>query len=433
MTLVYFLLAIAILIFVHEMGHYLAARQCRVGVVRFSVGFGRPLLSWTSRKTGVQWVVAAIPLGGYVKMDDASFEAKSLLARSWVVFAGPLANLLFAVLAYGLVFSWGRDEPVAVLGTPPSASIAEKSGVRAGDRVLSVGGQTIRSFNDIRWEVAQATVGGGQERLILRVARQGRGEIDLEIGLQTKLSKEESADPALVMSAIGLLPFSDGVKVVRIQPASPAEKAGLRPSDRIIQINGETVYSADTVIAQIKSSAGKPVVMLVSDGKNKERVTVNPAASADGIYRMGAVVGPDIEMVRVSDDPARALWRGAVRTWEMSVLTVKALGRMILGEISWKQISGPVTIADAASTSAGLGLGAFVGFLALISVSIAVLNLLPIPVLDGGHLLYYLWEFVRGKPLPAEVQDAGRKVGIALIMGLTAVALFNDFVRLAGG
>jgi regulator of sigma E protease len=429
-TLLYFLLAIGILVFIHEMGHYLAARQCGVRVLRFSVGFGRPLLTRVAAGTGTEWVLAAIPLGGYVRMDDDAFDAKSLAARAWIVFAGPLANLIFAAFAYGLLFASDRTEPQSVLGAPVAGSPAQRAGLQAGDRVLAVDGRSVQSFTELRWRAAQAVIGEGTGDLQLRVERADGSVAD--IALRAAGSTPAQTDPVIALRELGLVPRSTSVRVMRVQEGSAAQAAGLRAGDRILQVQGQEVFQPDGVISRVKASGGKPVELVVEDGDGPERVVVTPVAGNDGVYRMGAVVGADVATVVVSDDPFTASVKGVVRTWEMSLLTVQALGRMIMGEMSWRNISGPVTIAETAGESANSGWKAFVSFLGLISVSIAVLNLLPIPMLDGGHLLYYLWEFVRGRPLPAEVQEAGRRIGVALIMLLTAVALFNDFARLAG-
>jgi regulator of sigma E protease len=242
----------------------------------------------------------------------------------------------------------------------------------------------------------------------------------------------EANDPSATVAALGLAPLSKSVRVIRVQEGSVAQAAGLRDGDRILRVGQEEVRQPDVVITRIKESQGKPIELAVSDGSQIERVVITARAGQDGIFRIGAVVGAEVETTHVADEPLQALAKGVTRTWEMSLLTVRALGRMLSGELSWRQISGPVTIADAAGQSAGNGLKAFIGFLALISISIAVLNLLPIPMLDGGHLMYYLWELVRGRPLSAEIQETGRRIGVALIMALTAVALFNDFARLAG-
>jgi regulator of sigma E protease len=242
----------------------------------------------------------------------------------------------------------------------------------------------------------------------------------------------EASDPSITVAALGFAPLSKSVRVIRVQEGSVAQAAGLRDGDRILRVGQEEVRQPGIVISRIKESQGKPIELTVSDGNQTERVVMTARAGQDGVFRIGAVVGAEMETTHVADAPLQALVKGATRTWEMSLLTVRALGRMVAGELSWRQISGPVTIADAAGQSAGNGVKAFVGFLALISISIAVLNLLPIPMLDGGHLMYYLWELVRGQPLSAEIQETGRRIGVALIMALTAVALFNDFARLAG-
>jgi regulator of sigma E protease len=436
-TLLSFIVAIAILVYVHEMGHYSAARFFGVQVERFSIGFGKPLFKWHNKRSGTEWVVAAIPLGGYVRMKESSFEEKSLPKRAWIVFAGPLANLIFASIAYAVLFASGRDEPQAVLAQPPAQSAAALAGIQAGDEITSVEGRPVRSFTDMRWRMAQAVVGEGAQTISLQLQRAGGGVYDVALSLAPpvplagQVSTSDPTDPVAVIRALGLSPQSRSVNVIRVQEGSAAAQAGLRAGDQIIDIEGQPVQVPDTVIKGVQASGGKPLALIVKDSQGRqERVVVNPRAGADGVFRMGAVVGADIATVHVADDPLTAVVSGVRRTWEMTQLTFQALGRMVMGELSWKQISGPVTIAETAGQSADNGLQAFIGFLALISISIAVLNLLPIPMLDGGHLLYYLWEVVRGKPLPAQVQDAGRRIGLALIMLLTVVALFNDFARL---
>lgn len=432
MTLLYFLLAIGILVVIHEMGHYLAAKACGIRVLRFSVGFGRSLFQWRPKSSETEWVVAAVPLGGYVRMDDASFESKSLLARSFVVSAGPLANLIFAALAYALLFSIGRHEPEAVIGQPPATSAAAVAGLSQGDRLLAIDEQSIKSFNDLRWRVAQAYVGEGRSTFQVLAQRPDGSQFRVTLTPTQPKEGKSTGDANKILSEMGLAPNSRGVRLMQVQADSAAAKAGLIAGDRIIAIQDQPVTFPESLIQTVKTSAGAPLVLTVSADGSTEKVTIRPAIGADGVPRIGAVVAADVETVHVSEAPADALIKGVTRSWEMSLLTLSAMGRMVMGEISWRQISGPVTIADAAGQSAQSGLTAFIGFLALISISIAVLNLLPIPMLDGGHLLYYLWEFVRGRPLPPEVQEAGRRMGLVLIMGLTVVALLNDFARLAG-
>jgi regulator of sigma E protease len=431
-TLLYFLLAIGILVVVHEMGHYLAARICGIQVLRFSVGFGRALIQWRSKRSNTEWVVAAVPLGGYVRMDDASFESKSLLARTFVVVAGPLANLIFAAFAYALLFSIGREEPEPVIAQPPVASAAAVAGLAQGDRLLVVDDQPIKSFTDLRWRVAQAYVGEGRSSISVVAQRPNGQQIQAALVPVRPKDGKSNADANQLLNEMGLVPNSRGVKLMQVQSESAAAKAGLIAGDRIVAIQDQPVLFPDVLIQTVKTSAGAPLTLTVSADGATERVTIRPVIGADGIPRIGAVVAADVATIHVAESPPNALIKGVTRAWEMSQLTLSAMGRMVMGEISWRQISGPVTIADAAGQSAQSGVNAFIGFLALISISIAVLNLLPIPMLDGGHLLYYLWEFVRGRPLPAEVQEAGRRMGLVLIMGLTVVALVNDFARIAG-
>ncbi len=431
-TLLYFLLAIGILVVVHEMGHYLAARICGIQVLRFSVGFGRALIQWRSKRSNTEWVVAAVPLGGYVRMDDASFESKSLLARTFVVVAGPLANLIFAAFAYALLFSIGREEPEPVIAQPPVASAAAVAGLAQGDRLLVVDDQPIKSFTDLRWRVAQAYVGEGRSSISVVAQRPNGQQIQAALVPVRPKDGKSNADANQLLNEMGLVPNSRGVKLMQVQSESAAAKAGLIAGDRIVAIQDQPVLFPDVLIQTVKTSAGAPLTLTVSADGATERVTIRPVIGADSIPRIGAVVAADVATIHVAESPPNALIKGVTRAWEMSQLTLSAMGRMVMGEISWRQISGPVTIADAAGQSAQSGVNAFIGFLALISISIAVLNLLPIPMLDGGHLLYYLWEFVRGRPLPAEVQEAGRRMGLVLIMGLTVVALVNDFARIAG-
>ena len=439
-TLLYFLLAIAILVFVHEMGHYLAARQCGVRVLRFSIGFGRELIQWTSKQSGTQWVIAAIPLGGFVRMQEESFEQQPLRSRAWIVFAGPLANFIFAALAYAALSVMGREEAVPVVGQPLESSAAAQSGLAASDRVVSIDGHLVRSFSEIRWRLTQAMIGEGRHEVRLVVESAGGARRDVQLRGSppdnSELTDEQrlqfKRDPSKLIDSLGLVPLSRSIKVANVQEASPAASAGLRSGDVITRVNGREATQPSALIQAVQQSKGEPIELAVFDGTSTERVVITPRLSADGVYRVGAVLGGDVETVHVSDGPLQGLWHGSVRTWEMTELTFQALGRMITGDLSWRQISGPVTIADAAGQSAQSGLQSFIGFLALISISIAVLNLLPIPMLDGGHLLYYLWELVRGQPLPPEAQEMGRRLGVGLIAMLTFVALFNDFSRLAG-
>ncbi|MGA0864577.1 MAG: RIP metalloprotease RseP [Burkholderiaceae bacterium] len=453
-----FLVAIALLVFVHEWGHYIAARSVRVPVEKFSIGFGRVLFSRKDAK-GCEWAVSAIPLGGFVKMDDQAFEARPLWARAWVVSAGPLANLVFAVLAYTGVFMIGQPEPVASLAKPVSQSQAAKLGLAQGDRVIAIDGEPVETFGDLRWALLQRLVAHGEldvsMQLVSGVATQGASVPARTVRLQ--LTQEQAArpdpvtgqprSPEALIAQLGLRPESLAVRVAGVQPGSPAEGAGLRSDQVILAVNGQTVSQPADISAAVSAAEGRAVSLLVTTPKaddphseqpgSQQTITVTPiqvtaAGGAAKTWRLGVSLAPVYQEVHRQHGVWQSAVRGLDRTVDMFVLSWQAIGRMVVGSLSWRELSGPVSIAGAAGQSAAVGLAAFVSFLALISVSIGVLNLMPIPMLDGGHLLYYLAEWVRGKPLSVEVQQLGQRLGLVAILVLTGLALFNDVLRVLG-
>jgi regulator of sigma E protease len=482
-SLLAFLVAVGLLVFVHEMGHYLAARSVGVHVLRFSVGFGRPLFMRRDRR-GCEWVVAAIPLGGYVRMLDRndpdpeppvraaaaagpeasqvphppqvpagaqSFDEKSLAARAWVVVAGPLANFVFAAAAYAVLGLVGRMEPLPVLHAPPADSIAAARGLAAGDTIVSANGAAVRGFSDLRWELARAAIGQGRPVLDLEVQSSASGGSSgsgsavtrsLQIDLTAKARELQTDSPDALLAAAGISPESLAVRLTAIQPGSAAERAGLQPDMLVLAVDGTAVRHPRDLQALVQQSQGAAITLDIVQTPvgnpyeelpgSRRQLSLTPEASADGRLRLGVGIAPLHELTQVREGLGQALWRGTVRTYEVAQLSLQALGRMVVGDLSWRQISGPVGIAGVAGQSAELGLIAFIGFLALVSISIGVLNLLPIPMLDGGHLLYYLYEFVRGQPLPLEVQQAGQKLGLVLIAILTGFALVNDVSRVFG-
>ncbi len=434
-----FLIAIGLLVFIHELGHYLAARSVGVHVQRFSIGFGRPLVSRRD-KNGCDWVVALVPLGGYVQMTEnedtpQSFDRKPLWARAWVVVAGPLANFIFAIVAFACLAMIGRPEPVAVFNQPPVQSLSERLGLQEDDRLTHMNGEAVRSYSDFRWKMTKAYIGEGQSRFELAVVNTAgsRREIVLNLVELQPLAQDASIDDILFKA--GIRPRSDGVLVTSVLAGSPAEAAGLQAGDGFLSLQGKAIRDPQDLQQVVAASQGQPLELLIrrEGSGQQELLVIRPQQVSDGnSFRLGVGIGPSLEMQWVQYGPLQSIERGIQRTAELSVLSLQALGRMVTGDLSWRQMSGPVGIAGAAGQSAELGLIAFVSFLALISISIGVLNLLPIPMLDGGHLMYYAFEFVRGQPLSVQAQQAGQRLGLVLIALLTSLALVNDMSRLFG-
>ena len=459
-TVLAFLLTLAVLIVVHEYGHYRVAVACGVKVLRFSIGFGRVVWRYQRSPGHTEFVLSALPLGGYVRMLDEregpvpaseqgqAFNRKSLRQRSAIVAAGPLANLLLAVLLYAASHWIGVDEPKAVLGAPVAASLADRAGMRSGDWVQAWqddDGQwvDVRSLNDLRWQLTQRLMRG--EPLQLQVSdAAGRGSRQVRLGLD-ELGAQE-LDAAL-MKRIGLGPaFSEPV-MGEVKAGGPAAAAGLRAGDRVLTVDGAPVGDAqalrDRIRAAVQAGQGQALAWRVQRAGQEITLTVTPrvvrdadrggnSGAAPPIGRVDAFIGKPPAMVKVQLGLFDGLQQGATRTWEVSVMTVRMLGRMLIGEASLRNLSGPLTIADVAGQSAQQGLAYYLGFLALVSVSLGVLNLLPLPMLDGGHLMYYIFEGLTGRPVSDTWLARLQRGGIAVLLLLMSVALFNDVARLLG-
>jgi regulator of sigma E protease len=450
-TILSFLVTVGVLVVVHEYGHYLAARRANVKILRFSVGFGKPLWKRHRGPDATEWVVAAIPLGGYVKMVDEregpvepldrarAFNRQGVWTRIGIVVAGPLANFLLAFAVYWALFIAGMPGLKPVVGEPPAGTPAAQAGLANGDIVSAVGDESVATWNDVRWLLLKEAVKRGTTDIEVRSASGSTATRRLDMSSITKDDLDKD-----FLGKLGLRNYRPAAPAVlgTVIAGGAAHQAGLLQGDRILAVGTKPVASWYDFTAEISANPGRSLVLEVERAGRRMSIHATPEPVADGDRRIGRLkveIPPELKReyermgTTVRYNPVAAIPKAAAKVWDLSVFSIKMLGRMIVGDISWKNLSGPITIADYAGQSAQAGWVTWLGFLALVSVSLGVLNLLPIPLLDGGHLVYYFAEIVKGSAVSDRTMEIGQRLGLALLLALTFFAFYNDINRLFTG
>jgi regulator of sigma E protease len=447
-TLLAFAVALGTLVVVHELGHYWAARWCGVKVLRFSVGMGRVIWSRRFGRDQTEWALSILPLGGYVKMLDAreqdvsdiapadlsrEFTRQSVWRRIIIVAAGPVANFILAILLFAGLFMHGIPEPLAKLRAMDGQSAAYQAGLRGGETITAINGVPVQAWSEVRWQLMSQVLAktpahidvesdnpaqsGGKLLNSVKLSLDSLSSQDLEGDFLAKLGLSLARPPAILGKIM----------------AGPAQQAGLQQGDRILAVNGVAVNDGLALVEMVRAAPGKPLQLHGVRNQREFDLQVTPEAVVDNAQTIGRIkvevpMAPAMTLIR--DTPWTALTKGVQKTWDTSVMTVTMIGKMIVGQVSWKNITGPITIADYAGQTAKVGLVSYLSFIAFISISLGVMNLLPIPVLDGGHLLYYSLEILTGRPVSERFGEIAQRAGMGILMALMLVAAFNDIVRL---
>lgn len=447
-SLLAFIVVLSILITVHEYGHFWVARRCGVKVLRFSVGFGNALWKRVAGADKTEYVIAAIPLGGYVKMLDEregpveshelarAFNRQSVSKRMAIVAAGPFFNFAFAIVAYWLMFVIGTPGLKPLVDAVDDSSIAARAGVHAGDEIVAVNGRATPTWQSVRQEVIPSAL----DRADARIALRGRDGVTDEVTLSFATLEVDPQD-ARFIEKLGIHPIQLNLPPVigAVLDGQVADQAGLKPGDRVISTDGTAVNDWAAWVELVRARPDQVIrVVIERDGARLE-IELKPSAAEEGGVTIGRIGAAPMEKIpEVPEEwratlqygPFAAVGEAVARTWEMSVLTLQMLWKMLVGQVSLDNLSGPITIAKYAGTTANIGITAFLSFLAIVSVSLGVLNLLPIPMLDGGHLFYYVVEVVRRKPLSDDMQLRLQRIGLFILLMLMSLALYNDVARL---
>lgn len=443
LTILAFVFTIGLLVAIHEFGHFWVARKLDVKVLRFSIGFGKPLFSFRGKKDNTEFVLASIPLGGYVKMLDEreaevakeeyhrEFNQKSVYARFAIVFAGPFVNFVFAVFAFWLMFVIGIQGVIPTMGSLDRESIAWQSGLRSGDTIISVDGKDTPTLNSVYEQLLGAFI----ERRTAAVKLSDQRDVVFRLD---KVAKE--VDPAEFQNIVGLsLNYPhEKVFIGEVSENSPAFSAGIQAGDQVLAIDGIEINHWRDLVRAVINKPGQEINIKIIRNENVTNISViignfrkaNKTIGRIGVRPKSVTALPESMFTQQQYGIFAAIPKGIEKTWDLSVLTIRMLGKIIVGEASVKNISGPITIAEVAGKSAQMGWESFLRFLAIVSLSLGVINLLPIPMLDGGHLMFYLIEIIKGSPVSEMIQEIGVKIGISLLVLLMSIALYNDFVRL---